>query len=309
MATRKEAKTKRRLGKGLGSLISAPVAVETAPAPQRPAGDSADEQSAGVARIDLSVITPNAMQPRQEFDNAALQGLAESIRSSGVMQPILIRPQGAGYEIVAGERRWRAARMAGLDRIPAVVREATDQEAAEWSLVENLQREDLNPIERARAYQRLVDDFALNQEAIGRLVGTDRSNVSNHIRLLDLDPETTKLVTAGLLSMGHARSLLGVIDDRARIKLAEQIVRDGLSVRAVEQMVARIRQGGGEAPLAPPSPRQAHHADLARQMSDQLGTKVRIRSGRKKGTGSLVIDFYDAEQFDGLLGRLGCRVS
>ncbi|MHC4946777.1 MAG: ParB/RepB/Spo0J family partition protein [Planctomycetota bacterium] len=303
--TRKQATApgRRRLGKGLGSLISTPTKVDVLPDDDGP-----------VSGLPLDSVHPNPAQPRKHFDEQSLDALAASIRSAGVMQPIVVRTrQGGGYELVAGERRWRAAQRAGLKVIPAVVREANDRQAAELSLIENLQREDLNPIERGEAFRRLINDFGLKHQDVGDLVGMDRSSVTNHLRLLELDDQIQEVVRMGLLGLGHARALLSLKAEDERRRLALKAAREGWSVRATEREIGRrVRRSGAagpeEEPPRPISPRQAHLADLERRLSEHLGTRVRIRPGKKKGTGSLVVEFYDTAQFEGLVQRLGFKL-
>ncbi len=352
MSTKKPA----RLGRGLSSLMATPVPVHVAPpgsdakqAPGAPAagrsrgkatkgasagveadagsdvGVATDGERAGGAPegqeglrwIAVGLIEPNRHQPRQRFEEGPLRRLADSIRSEGMMQPIVLRPagdsEGAGrFEIVAGERRWRAAKLAGLDRVPALLKELDDRQLAEWALIENLQREDLNPIERATAFEQLGQAFGLRHDAIAERVGIERSTVTNLLRLLRLAPPVREMVSRGTLSMGQARALAGLEDGSAQSALAERAVREEWTVRRVEAEVRR-HQAGEAAPLgsAPAGSsgggRSAHLTDLERQIGEQLGTKVKLRAGRKKGTGTLAIDFYDIDQFDDLLGKLGVK--
>ncbi len=324
-----------RLGRGLSSLMATPVAVQPTgvgdragggrvprpgPEPGAVAGDTEPTVAAEgqVVWLGLDAITPNPHQPRQQFDATALSRLAESIASEGLMQPIVVRPRpgaaphaGAGrgvtaYELVAGERRWRAARLAELDRIPAIVRELDDRQLAEWALVENLQREDLNPIERAEAFHRLADGFGLSHDEVAQRVGLDRSTVTNHLRLLRLDPEVGSLVARGVLSMGKARALAGVEDAAAQRDLAKRVVKEEMTVRKVEAAVRALTGPAPSATAAPPAARSAYLDDVERQIRDQLGTKVVIRPYRKKGTGCLSIDFHSLEHFDALIEMLGC---
>lgn len=319
---------RRRLGRGLGSLLSAPVKVDiqrrdthqndvaaspathASPATSSPIASS----DGGVIVIDIAHVKPNPKQPRQHFDEQSLRALATSIATSGLMQPIVVRPRtgsggGLGYEIIAGERRWRAAQLAGLAQIPAVVREVDDRTAAELSLVENLQREDLNPMERADAFRRLIEDFGLSQQDVAQQVGLDRSSISNHLRLLELDDATKDAIRKGLLSLGHAKALLAITNNSQRRALAVQALRHGWSVREVERRtrVSAPEQASSESPLSPRravSPAAANAADLERQLSAHLGTKVHLHPGRTKGSGKLVIEFFNLDQFEGLLRRM-----
>ncbi|MBT8485571.1 MAG: ParB/RepB/Spo0J family partition protein [Phycisphaerales bacterium] len=313
MSSRKDAtKTagRRRLGRGLGSLMSAPVAVEAgepktaAPTTSSPATPAPNAPPGEVGTVPVDSIRPNPFQPRQDFDEAALATLAESIRRSGLMQPIIVRPAGARrYELIAGERRWRAAQLAGLGHLPAIVRELDDREAMEWALVENLQREDLNPIERAEAFQRLAAEHSLTHRAIAESVGVDRSNVTNHLRLLELDEETQTLVREGVLSGGHGRALLAFANLDARRRLAARAAREGWSVRDLERRARS--QSSAATTNKSPSPRQVQLDDLERRLGEHLGTKVRVERGRRKGAGTLSISFFSLDEFEGLMKRLG----
>ncbi len=354
------AKTRKpRLGRGLSSLMSAPVAVQP---PRESDGDTVDpssgyDRNAGpdadrpsmvhgevdpqespppahhaahdgspLVYIPLDCLEPNPHQPRQEFDPQAIESLAQSIRSQGLMQPLVIRPlvprdadNSPGTvperaQIVAGERRWRAAREAGLDRVPAIVRDLTDRQLAEWALVENLQREDLDPIERAIAFRRLTDQFGMSHDEIATQVGIQRPTVSNHLRLLDLHDDLQQAVRRGQLSGGHARALLGLSDSEARLALGRRAIAGGWSVRMLEAAVKRAASAGADPaePATSPSTRHqrpAHLSDLEDQIAAQLHTRVRLRSGRKKGSGSLTIEFYSLDEFDALLERLGVNLT
>ncbi|MFA9478467.1 ParB/RepB/Spo0J family partition protein [Phycisphaerales bacterium AB-hyl4] len=345
MATKKRPS---RLGRGLSSLMAQPVAVKeeakgtdtaraTAPpsSPEKSTQASkttsskaaVDEPTApataadGLHRLPIKSIRPNPHQPRQTFDEGALQRLADSIAREGIMQPIVVRPTESekggqpAYELVAGERRWRAAQLAKLDVVPAIVRELDNRQLAEWALIENLQREDLNPIERAQAFQRLIDQFSLRHDDVAQRVGVERSTVSNSLRLLNLDDYVQKLLLAQTLSMGQARAIAGLSDTTAQRQVAERAVRQGLSVRQVEQLVRKLAEteadGGdtdpGEASAGQRRVRSAYLADLEQQLAEQLETRVRIRPGRKKGSGTLSVEFYSLEQFDGLMERLGVQ--
>ena len=307
------ASRKKRLGKGLSSMIAKPVAVAVS---KTDSGSAVfDEKPAilpsptkdGLATIPVAQVHPNPHQPRQDFDPDALRTLSESIKLSGVMQPVVVRAVANGYELVVGERRWRAAKAAGLDSIPAVVRDLDDRTSAEWALVENLQREDLNPIERAEAFLGLQDDFGLTHQEIADQVGLTRSAVTNQIRLNDLDEGSRELVRAGDLSAGHGRSLLAVTNMELRLKLAREAMRSGWSVRELER---RVQDSAASKTPSTSSGKPSmdvtrhQHEELARQLGEHLGTRVQIRTGRKKGAGQLVLDFYDLDQFDGLMNRL-----
>ena len=227
------------------------------------------------------------------------------------MQPVVVRLAGEGaYHLVAGERRWRAAKIAGLGKIPAIVREIDEQESAEWALIENLQREDLNPIERAEAFQKLVNRYEMAHETVAERVGLERSTVTNLIRLLKLEPGVRQLVADGLITMGHARALLGVAEPGRQRQIAEQVVREGWSVRQTE---AAVRQGDQttDTPVAAGKTatpiKSAWIKDLERQVQDQLGMRVAIKTGRKKGSGAVTISYTNLDEFDGLMERMGVK--
>jgi ParB family chromosome partitioning protein len=267
---------------------------------------------AGLREIPVERIVPNRRQPRTEFDQAALASLAASIKSAGLMQPIMVRPLSDGFELIAGERRWRAAKLIGLTMIPAVVRPVDDQVAAELALVENIQREDLNPMERAHALRRLADEFSLTHQEIADKVGLDRASVTNLLRLSELDTGTSDLVRSGKLTQGHAKALLSLADLGIRAKYATQAIAEDWSVRELERQVQSALKGGrvvakgaAEAPSKDLTARDANVADLERQLADHLGTRVTIQLGRKKGSGRLTLDFYSLDQFDGLMQKMG----
>jgi ParB family chromosome partitioning protein len=252
----------------------------------------------------VAAIEPNAYQPRRRFDDEGLTSLAESIAELGVLQPVLVRPAGPDrYELVAGERRWRAARRAGLRTIPAIVRATEDRSALEQAIVENLHREDLNALEEAAAYQQLVDDFGLTQDEVAKRVGKSRSSVSNTLRLFQLAAPVQRLVADGLLSAGHARALLGVADGRSQVALAKSVVQDDLSVRETEAAVRAL----GQAPPGPSSghqgPRIAARAgksaaalEIERILEDRLETSVEVQEVGSGGR--IVIRFADQEDLD-----------
>ncbi len=268
---------RKALGRGLGALI--PKAEE---APQSPTQD-----------VRLSGIRPNPWQPRLSFDEAALRELADSIRRHGVLQPLVVRKRDDGYEIVSGERRFRAAKLAGLEAVPVIVRDASDTEMLEIALVENVQRADLNPIDEARAYRRMADELKLTQEAIAERVGKDRSTITNALRLLQLPAAVQRDVEAGKLSAGHARALAGAGSERATRQLAAEVSAKRLSVRETERLAKEARR------TAEDLEKRATEDRLARVM----GTKVRLQVSRK-GAGQLSIEFYSLEQLNELIDRL-----
>lgn len=314
----------RRLGRGLSSLIqpTEPVRVDaiqtnieqTTPSVSPGAGSSAASEDAAVGEssglvrwVGVDRIEPSPFQPRRHFDDQALQQLAASITRSGLMQPIIVRPTTKGFELVAGERRWRAAELAGLTEVPAVVRELSDEEAAEWALVENLQREELNPIERAHGLKSLADRFGVSHTALGERLGLDRSTVANLIRLTELEREIQDHVAAGTLSMGHARALLGVPTPSARLALAKRAIAGAWSVRQTEEAVRKTTHAEKPIPTKGelPNQRAAVIADLERRLSAHLGTKATVTMRGRGNRGRLVIEFYSLEEFEGLMDRVG----
>jgi ParB family transcriptional regulator, chromosome partitioning protein len=264
-----------------------------------------DESSAAggetLTTLAVDALQAGRFQPRTRMDQGALADLAASIKAQGVMQPILARPVGAGrYEIVAGERRWRAARMAGLTTVPALVRDVQDRHAIAIGLIENLQREDLNPLEEAAGLKRLIDEFSMTHADAAEAVGRSRTGITNALRLLELAPPVQELMREGKLDMGHARALLG-LPPLKQIELAREAVAKQLSVRQVESRVAAMSQ------RAAARPRARVDRDVARleeDLSGRLGTTVNIRTGMKPGTGKLVIHFSTLEQLDALLRKL-----
>jgi ParB family chromosome partitioning protein len=248
------------------------------------------------------------------MDGPGLERLVESIRREGLMQPVIVRPARPGapgaapYELVAGERRWRAAQRAGLTRIPAVIRALDDEHAAQWALVENLQREDLNAMDRAHALRALCERFGLPHAEAADRVGLDRSTVANLIRLTDLEPEIGALVRAGRLTAGHGKALLGAPAGPGRIELARRAAQDAWTVRRLEHAAAAAaRVPGAQRPAAEPmlSARAAARADVERRLGEHLATRVEIRTGRSGARGRIVIRFYDLDHFDALMAKLG----
>ena len=289
---------KRGLGRGLdallGSLSDSPLAEH---APPEPAGAAED---GSFRRLPVDLIRRGKHQPRRIVEESSLEELAHSVRARGIVQPIVVRPTGSGsFEVVAGERRWRAAQMAGLDEVPAVVRELSDREAAAIALIENIQREDLNPIEEAQGYRSLADEFGLTHQELADAVGRSRSAVSNALRLLDLNDDVRALVEAGELDMGHARALLALVGP-VQSEAAAEVVRRRLSARETERLV-RLKVKGETPPQ-----RRARDPDVVRletDLAERLGAKVRIDHG-KKGTGSVTIHYSSLEALDGILERI-----
>lgn len=279
-----EATRRKALGKGLGALI--PGATRRS--------DASGELAAfsGSQEIQTASIFQNPLQPRQEFQSDSIEELSRSIKQNGVLQPIVVRRTDNGFELIAGERRWRAAQLAGLQRVPAIVKTANDQEALEIALVENLQREDLNPLDEAAAYRRLIDEFGLTQEVVAERVAKSRPAVANSLRLLSLPAEVQAEIRAGRLSGGHARAIAGGATPNLQIRAAREVVRRKLNVRDTEKLVRELSRG-----------RDANIADLEDRLRRALGTKVRLRA-RANGSGTIEIDYFSLDELDGLIQRL-----
>jgi ParB family chromosome partitioning protein len=291
---------RQALGRGLAALIPSPPAT---PATDGEAAAAAAKAGASLRTIDIENIHPSASQPRKRFDDARLDELAESIRSQGIIQPLVVRMRvGGGFELIAGERRWRAAQRAGLHQVPAIVRDVAEAQVFEMALVENLQREDLNPIEEAEGYQHLVAEFGYTQESLAARVGKERSTVANALRLLKLPPPVRGMVVEGRLSMGHARALLGLEDDAVIERMARQTASRSLSVRQVEAMVRREREGAQ--PPAPPAQNESPAArDLALRLQRALSAKVKlVESG--PGQGHIQIHYNSLDELDGILTKI-----
>jgi ParB family chromosome partitioning protein len=294
------------LGRGLAALIPG------APPPSAPApttGIASRRPSDGTRTIAVEEIHPSPGQPRTRFDDARLDELAASIKTQGIIQPLIVRTRapenGGGYELIAGERRWRAAQRAGLHELPAVVRDVAPTQAFEMAMVENLQREDLNPLEEAAGYQRLIEEFGYTQEQLSDRVGKDRSTVANSLRLLRLPESVRGLLAEGRLSMGHARALLGLEVAAAMEKMARKIVAGELSVRRVEELVRRSRDDSKAPEPAASGPRtpSASARDLAMRLTRTLGTRVEVLEVGKE-RGQIAIHYHSLDQLDALLERL-----
>lgn len=287
---------KRGLGRGLSALLGDEPADD---APSRP------ESGRTAHMIPVEHMHPSPFQPRKQLDDEAFTALVGSVRDKGVLQPLLVRPDPGNpgrYEIVAGERRWRAAQQAQLHEVPAVVKELNDQETLEVALVENLQREDLTPLEEAEAYVRLINEFGHTQEILARAVGKSRSHVANTLRLLTLPDPVRRMLGDGLLSAGHARALVNAADPAA---LANEIVRRGLNVRQAEDLSRRAKSGGEPAPRAV-VPADPNIGALENDLSNNLGLKVKV-AAKPGGAGTLTIHYKSPDQLDGVLWRLRDR--
>ncbi len=302
---------RRRLGRGLTSLMSTAVPIETAasPGPSPPPSTDAHlppPDEGEIRLIGTEQIRANPKQPRQHFDEQSLEALAASIRTAGLMQPLVVRPDATGgFQLIVGERRWRAAQRIGLARIPAVIRELDDQAAAEWALIENIQREDLNPLERADAFRRLTDEFGLTHQQVADQVGLDRSTITTFLRLHDLDDVCRNAVRSGQLTHAHARELLALTNIDLRQQTAQMAIRQDWSVRTLKSRVKSLLGPRRTRTRTATSAAPAHRLDLERRLGEHLGTKIQVQPGKQKGAGRLVIDFYTHDQFEGLMQRLG----
>lgn len=303
-----------RLGRGLSSLISVsdlPVQAEVREAPTSPAPPPAGGTISQITHrpdqeneIQVSSIRPNPHQPRRKMDEARLAELAASLKTNGLIQPIIVRKVDDGYELIAGERRLRAAHLAGFEKIPAIVREVDAWTQAQMALVENIQREDLNPLDRALSYRSLMEQLGLTQVELAGRLGEDRSSIANHLRLMELADMVQELVRDGQITLGHAKLLAGITDTIEQERLANLVVSQSLSVRNLE----RLLQQGNKPAVAADPPKSAgpiaHIADLERSLSRQLGMRTQIKSG-KKGKGKMILHYASLDQFDELLSRMG----
>ena len=274
---------RKALGRGLGALLSSDHTVDVGAEP---------------TEVEIDSILPGPMQPRTHFDEKTLESLAESIRAHGIVQPLLVRKRGDGYELIAGERRWRAAKLAGLTRVPVVVKEVPDESLLEIALIENIQRENLNAIEEAQAYKKLIETVGLTQEALASRVGRDRSYITNYLRLLRLPDDLQQLVIEGRLSTGHARTLLALEHVDLQRRIARQIIDGGLSVRATELLVHKRTEGKTEkkAPAVQSVDPNVRAAET--KLRRALGTQVKILQSVDTGKGKIEISFFDARDLD-----------
>ncbi|MBI1826988.1 MAG: ParB/RepB/Spo0J family partition protein [Planctomycetes bacterium] len=327
----------KRLGRGLDSLVSRLIqsesdsqksnAVVASEPPSQPlqrsidpknqlvtrpkSDDSREPQTDSLITISIEKLKRNPFQPREQFEPSAIADLVRSISQSGILQPILARKVATGFEIIAGERRWQAAKQAGLKEVPVIIRDASDEKMLELALVENIQRVDLNPVDRARAYQRFCSEFKLRPEEVARRVGEDRSTVSNYLRILELPSGVLSMVADGRITQGHARALLGIQDAAKQLLLAEQAARNTISVRALEEVCKRELAAISANGMALPEPREKirspHLKDLETKFEQALKTKVSIYEARRKGTGRITIEFYSLDDFDHIAEKLGIR--
>ncbi len=297
--------TRNALGRGLGALIREPE--PQIPQPQTVAAvgaiapPSREIMSAGPQQLDIDLIEPSPYQPRTRFREEALEELARSIKASGIIQPLVVRPIAGRFQLIAGERRWRAAQRAGLTKVSAIVRQVSDELALEMTLVENIQREDLNAIETARAFDRLMEEFQLTQEAVAERTGKDRATVANAVRLLKLEPTIQEWIEEGKLSAGHGRALLAVADPQLRMRYAHRASRGGLTVRQIERLAARRARGAS--PVIS-MPKDANIRSALDELQRHLGTKVLLREKTKVRPGQLVLEYYEEAQLMSLYDRL-----
>ncbi|HHT9120512.1 MAG TPA: ParB/RepB/Spo0J family partition protein [Candidatus Hypogeohydataceae bacterium YC41] len=287
-----------KLARGLETILGN-ITVEESP--------SNDNDSSKVFHIDPNLVQPNPHQPRRNFDPQSIKALAESIKEHGLLQPILVKPmKDGGFQLVAGERRWRAARDLGLSWIPAIVKDMGNKQSLSAALVENLQREDLNPIEKARAFWELIEVFGLTQEEVGKYVGLDRSTVANFLRLLELPIEVQEHVSRGTISSGHARALLALGNETLQKTLCQRIIDEGLTVRQVETIATSAKRPGynNNKDTHKENPNETHHVQsLEDRLRKALGLKVQIR--RSNGKGKIILYFNGNTQFERLVGLLG----
>lgn len=313
MADKKREKPKH-LGRGLQSLLS-PITSdipttehESTSSDNAPIFPPDNELRDSLREISLNSISPNPYQARTVWNEQDLAELTESIKANGIIQPIVVRPQGVGYQLIAGERRFRAARLASLTKIPALVRQASDEQLHEWALVENIHRVNLNPIERAKAYREYLSCFSLTQTEAAERLGEGRSVVANYLRLLDLPHEIKQMLAEGQLSMGHARAILALPTDELRRKLANRAMAGRLSVREVERLVRKYLAGTEQAKTTVRL-KPAHITDLENKLSGELSTKVSIETRKNGQRGRIIIEFYSLDEFDGITERLGLSVA
>lgn len=301
---------KPALGRGLGALLGATPGTKTpvAAAIPHPAPVPPPDSREGVQRVALDRIVPCPFQPRKTFAPEALKELADSIREQGIVQPLIVRQRNDHFELIAGERRWRAAQMAGLAQVPVLLREADDRAVLELALIENLQRENLNPVEEAQGYAQLAEQFALTQEDIALKVGKSRAVVANALRLLKLPQEVQSYLRDGRLSVGHAKAILGLASDKHQKVAAEKVLRDSLNVRQTEALVSHLqaRENSTSTHAAPLTvARDTHVASLENQLRERLGTKVRLRYAQ--GKGALEINFFSDAELERILQILGVQ--
>ncbi len=280
---------KRALGRGLSALIPT----------KEDMGGGVGVVEIQFVEIPITQIRTNKYQPRYDFKQDKLNELISSIKEKGIVQPVLVRKSDSGYELIAGERRWRAAKSLGLEKIPAIVKDVADTDMLEISLIENIQREELNAMEEANAFNRFVTDFNYTQDKIAQVLGKDRSTVANIMRLLNLPKKVQEFISKGMLTTGHAKAILGLVSEEERLRVSNIVVKKGLSVRETEQLVAR--RASGEEKRERPK-KDAHLSDIESSLQHALGTRVKISHGKKRG--AIQIEYYSLEDLDRLIGIL-----
>ena len=308
--------SKPALGRGLSALLGGgAVVAKSAPAPAPSAAVSLPPPApvgVQVRSVAIARVRPCAFQPRKDFTADALRELADSIQAQGILSPLIVRPLGDNFELIAGERRWRAAQLVGLKEVPILVREADDRTVVELALIENLQRENLNPIEEALGYAQLIEQFQLTQETAAAKVGKSRAVVANALRLLKLPPELQAYLRHGQLSVGHAKVILGLTGAAEQKLAVERVLKDGLNVRQTEDLVARLQQSSTQAPTKaasgskPAPPRDVHTASLENKLQECFGTKVAVRY--RKGKGAVEIRFFNDDDLERILQIAGVKV-
>lgn len=301
---------KPALGRGLGALLGGNTLVQPAPAPpvQQPAIPiPAPDNRERVLQAPLNKIRPSALQPRKQFSDESLRELADSIREQGIVQPLIVRARGDFFELIAGERRWRAAQLLNLPEVPVIMREADDRAVLELALIENLQRENLNAIEEAHGYAQLAEQFQLTQEEISAKVGKSRAAVANSLRLIKLPEAVQKYVREERISVGHAKVILGLADEKSQMLAAERVIKDGLNVRQTEGLVAKLQKRAGKSATQPETVAapagDPHVADLESKLREVFATKVQLNYAQ--GKGSLEISFFSDAELERILQILG----
>lgn len=295
--TKNRKEQKKVLGKGVSALFAEIGSIES------PGGEEEKTKIEGIKEVELNEIKPNKYQPRYQFDNEKLEELTQSIKEKGIIQPIIVRNSASGYEIIAGERRLRAASKAGLTKIPVIIKEVSSGEALEIALIENIQREDLNPIEEAKAFQKLINEFKLTQEDLASKVGKDRTSIANILRLLKLPLEIQKAVEENLLSMGHARALINIEEKRLQLLLFKKAIQKNLSVRQLEDIIKDIKnvsRGTTKDKKEDPIIRS-----YEKTLRESLGTKVIIKQNKDKRSGKIEILYFSLDDIERLLEKLG----
>jgi ParB family chromosome partitioning protein len=273
---------KKGLGKGLGALLG-----------------TDEPENKGVIEVRINEIEPNTDQPRKTFDDEKLAALAESIKQHGIVQPLIVQQDGNMYRIVAGERRWRAARLAGIDTVPVIVRDLSDRQVMEVALIENLQREDLNPVEEAEAYEKLISEFGMTQEEVASIVGKSRPAVTNAIRLLSLSDDIKTRLISGEISSGHARALLSLADAKLRLKVMQEIIDKGMSVRETEKLIKQLTTTKKQKAKKMPD---AEYQAIEDRFREILGTKVKIMNNKKNG--KILIEYYSHDELDRIINLI-----